>query len=873
MFRDQIEDLRRLVQPWLRHDPLACRPLIVVAAVMAVGCGASRLLALPGAARVQSMGWWLAAVIGLVAWARLRASAAPAAAALLLAIGCGAASWSVASFSVFAGDDLAWRLSRTPVPVALEARVIEPPRRVLAAPFGRRIGQTSKADQAERLASETIVAVTSIRHEWTWLPVSGRAVMIVDGEPPAIGAGDTVRIFGRAARPQPALNPGEFDPCERARMDRCLSMVRVASASAVTPFGGPRSASLAAAIDAVRCRGAAILRTCISPARFGLASALLIGGREALPRDESQEYLVTGTVHILSISGLHVGILAWAVCGLARLAGLRRWAMVATVVTITGAYMLLVRAETPVVRSTIVVWLATVAAFLGRRSHGLTALAAAAIVVLVWQPGELFRIGTQLSFLSTAVLVLVADLRPGHAAAEDPIARLIDRSRSPFERWLRRGLTHAGDIFFSGGIIWAATAPIVALTFHLVSPVALLLNPLIAPLIALAMASGFCCLLTAAAAEPLALACGGVCDGALQAVAAIVSWGSQLPGGHAWVRGPSAWWVAGWYAVGATLLVVVARERLRQPATWACAAAGWCVVGLVVSIGSAWFGSSPGDLRAVVVAMGHGCGVVVRSPAGRCLVYDAGRLGAPAAAARSMSSVLWQEGIARIDTLVLSHADADHFNAVPDLLQRFAVGELVVSRVFADRDTAAVGEVLLLARQAGVPIRTVQAGESFALDRYCRVRVLQAEPRRGIADGTGRRRWRSDNETSLAMTVEASGRRLLLTGDMEGDALASFVAADPDACDVLVAPHHGSVTSLPPDIALATAPEWVFVSGLGGSRWPEVRDAYAAAVGGVRATVMKTGGEGAIAVDLAAAGIGVSRFTAGAWQAVGRHGP
>jgi len=109
------------------------------------------------------------------------------------------------------------------------------------------------------------------------------------------------------------------------------------------------------------------------------------------------------------------------------------------------------------------------------------------------------------------------------------------------------------------------------------------------------------------------------------------------------------------------------------------------------------------------------------------------------------------------------------------------------------------------------------------------------------------------------------GRRLLLTGDLEGPALAAFNASGPGECDVLVAPHHGTRTSLPADIARVTKPGLVLVSGRGGRAWPEVREDYAKATVGGAAAVLKTGGEGALAVTLTAAGIGVERFSAGCW--------
>lgn len=870
--RAVLEEVRWRLQPWLRCEPLPCRPLIVVAAAMALGCVAARGLAAPGRSMIIAAAWWAAAVVALGAWRFFRGCGHewPAAVVLLCGIAAGMASWATVLWSVFPGDDLAWRLSGSLQPLAIEATVIEPPRPLIVPPFGSRQAAVRSGDQAQhdRIASECTVDVHRIRHGAAWQRVSGRAVVVVDGELPAIAAGDRVRIIGRGMRPEPALNPGEFDPRDRARALRCLSRVRVESAAAITQLSSAQILSPFTFIRWVRARGTEVLRRSIAADRVGLAAALLLGGREALPREESAEYLATGTVHILSISGLHVGILAWAVCGLLRLAGLRRVAMLTAVIGLTGAYMLLVGAETPVVRSTLVVWLAAGATFVGRRSHGLNALAIAAIVILLWQPAELFRVGTILSFLSTAVLVIVAGLGDRRRNGDDPIERLIDRSRSPVERHLRRLARAAGDLLVGGAVIWAVTAPIVAATFHVVSPIALLLNPLIAPLVALAMAAGFACLLVAVVSDSLALACGWVCDLALSWMGGMVSWGSSLPGGHWWTTGPAMWWVCGWYAVLAFVLLFVGRDRHREPAPWACAAGGWMAVGLVAALVAAALPHGQ-SLRAVAVALGHGCGIVVRSPTGKCLVYDAGRLGGAVTAGRSMSAVLWQEGLARIDTLVISHADADHFNGVPALLERFAIGELVVSRAFAERDTAAVGELLLLAKQAGVPVRVVAAGDSFALDPQCRVRVVHAEPqRRELPDTSGRRAWRSDNETSLVMSVEAAGRRLLLTGDVEGESLAALVAADPDACDVLVAPHHGSVTSLPPDIACATRPEWVLVSGVGGPRWADVMTAYATARGDRPSTVLKTGGEGAIAVELAAVRVAVSRFRDGRWQAL-----
>ena len=892
MIREVACEMARACAEWfggiVRREPLPERPLMVVAAAVATGSG------LPALVDLSPLVMWLAAVVSLLAWgvlARLGQHRL-AALALLVAIGGGAAGWSAIRSNLFPRDDLAWSLTSSPQPVAVEGIVEESPRR-LSAPVIDPLRSGAAQVSMQRPSNECVVAVRAVRRGAAWRPASGRMTLIVDGEPPDVVAGCRVRVLGRGMRPPPPLNPEEFDFRERARSLRCLSIVRAHSAECVRVLSRPMAWSPVAWIDRLRDSGVEVLRRYLSPERAPLAAALLIGSRESLPREESLEFLVTGTIHILSISGLHVGFLSLALFQVLRMLALPRgWSLVA-VACCTGLYMALVRAETPVVRATLLIWLTCLGAALGRRSLAANSLALAAILVLLWHPPELFRIGSQLSFLSTAVLIGASAALP-RTNTDDPIERLIERSRSPWERRLRRIGRQTFEMVVTGAAVWAVTAPVVASRFHLVSPVGLVLNPLIAPLVAVAMAWGFLCLVTATVSATLAAGCGWACDGTLRCIGAVVNWAAGLPGGYWWVAGPPAWWVAGWYLLLVATLLVVSRERLTRISTWVAVATAWLVVGWAAVAAPrlgypqhAGMGAPPlTGMRVVVAAMGHGCGIVVRSPMGRCLVYDAGRLGAPSAARRAMTAVLWHEGVNRIDTLVISHADTDHFNAVPELLDRFAVGEIVVPPPFLESDSWAVGEVLRLARAAGIPVRAAGAGDSFALDPLCRVRVLHPTAsnsgpsvhdvalKDAVDDAVA-----TDNETSLVLAVESAGRRLLLTGDLEGNALARFIASDPDSCDVLVAPHHGSRTSLPPEIARATAADWVIVSGAGASGWPEVCEAYSMARGnGGRIAVVKTGADegstgGAIAITLTASRVSVDQFVGGRWRSVPHEPP
>src|SRR5205823_10023160 len=139
-------------------------------------------------------------------------------------------------------------------------------------------------------------------------------------------------------------------------------------------------------------------------------------------------YLVTGTIHILTISGLHVGILAAGFFLLLRTGFVPRKVTLAATIALTIAYALLTDLQPPVVRATILVVVACLALWTGRASIGFNALAAAAIAVLVLNPAALFLAGPQLSFLAVATMIAFQPLLVPQPII-DPLDRLIAASR------------------------------------------------------------------------------------------------------------------------------------------------------------------------------------------------------------------------------------------------------------------------------------------------------------------------------------------------------------------------------------------------------------------------------------------------------------
>jgi competence protein ComEC len=335
----------------------------------------------------------------------------------------------------------------------------------------------------------------------------------------------------------------------------------------------------------------------------------------------------------------------------------------------------------------------------------------------------------------------------------------------------------------------------------------------------------------------LALVAGPICSASLAGLVHVVNWAEALPGGHFWAPGPPLWWVIGFYL---GMIAVMLWGRALVPPRWQVAlACVWILAGLTPLLARSM--TRGDELRCSFVAVGHGTCVVLETPDGQTLLYDAGALGSPEFATQTVAGFLWDRGILRLDAIILSHADVDHFNAVPGLLERFGVGAVYVSPMMFDwfgaTGPSEAPDVLRHAiDQAGVPIHEIWSGDRLRVggdgDDGVMLEVIHP-PREGVI---GR-----DNANSITLAVEYIGRRLLLPGDLETPGLEDVMAELPYDCDVLMAPHHGSRRSDPPGFAAWSSPEWVVISG-GSDADPGVRRTYRSA----GAEVLNTGEVGAV---------------------------
>jgi competence protein ComEC len=802
------------------------QPLVAVVAALAAGILLDRY------AVVNPRFAWGAAVALWVEWVLfLRAGRDRSAAAVLLcSVVLVGAAWHHVRWRLFSEDEIGRYARMDPRPVCVELVARASPR-VVAAPPPNPLRLLPTKERTRILAD-----AVAIRDQADWRTCSGRVTVMVNGRFDSLRAGDRFLMFGRLAAPRPLQNPGEFDFAEHARGDRVLAWLTAEFPGAIVPADSNDSGfGFARFIDDVRARGDSVLWRYLEPSQAALAEAVLLGAREHLDDSRFDPYLETGAVHILSVSGLHVGILAGFLFLFLRLGMLPRRLALILVAMIIVAYAMLTYAEPPIVRAAILVVLICVGRLAGRDVLSFNSLATAAIVVLIINPADLFRTGAQLSFLAIATFGAFG-LQSIFSSPVDPLDRLIAQSRPWGIRQLYRMRRWVIGLIITSAMVWLVTLPLAMARFHLFNPIAIPLNVVMwVPTVA-AMCSGFL-LLVFGWFGPLASLFAWVCNTSLWALDGAVHLARDIGHGFWWVAGPDDWWLVGFYLLLAGFVVLnwpAWRWRLTLLVAWAG-----------VAFAVAGYRALPRDtLTCTFLSVGHGCAVVVELPDGRTILYDAGHFGSPESGADSIARYLWSRGITRLDAIVISHNDADHFNAVPDLLVRVPARVVYVSPTMYHRPSRATGALREFFVRNRVTVREIAADQRFAADgpgKQVTIDVLHPPPE-GVR-GT-------DNANSIVLETTYRGRRILLTGDLEDGGLARVIELPPRDIDVLLAPHHGSAKSSPEEMAPWSRPEIVVVSGgFRGNLYP-VQTTYArfgakvlhtASVGAVQVTIDQVG--------------------------------
>lgn len=637
-----------------------------------------------------------------------------------------------------------------------------------------------------------------------------------------------VNAIGKLSRPRRAGNLGELDSRERYALRRITHTLTVKGPGQISVVEDPHALDPRAIAPWVHAKFHALIGSRMPRDRAAILGATLLGERGNLTADQRAKFVRSGTVHLLVVSGLHVGLLAGAVVLILRAFGTdprKAWAAAAVV---TLAYLFVTGIQPSVLRATAMVVIYALGKVLLRRPDPLNVLGASALVSLAVNPLDVAELGFQLSYLAVlGILVVAPALR-----VRRPLTDSERLTRMPRER----ALDWAGASLRISLAVGLVTWPLLAYTVHVVSPIMLVTNLLVGPLLTAML--GVALLIPLAVIPFLGRVIAWVLSmlaGLLDMIATLFS---EIPYGHMFLPSPPLWWLVGYYS---TLALVVLAPRMGLPRVLGAASwLAWLVVLPTLTLASA---EEPGPVRVTALDVGQGQCVVIEVAAGPCAVLDCGSTSIGGAGERVLAPYLWERGRREIDVLVISHADADHVNGLPQLFERFPVGRVYVSEVFADDET---GAALLEWLRARSDVHVLKRGDTLELADKLSIRCLwpDAEFARGLMKEAERR-----NDAGLVLELQAGERRVLMPSDVETAGLAGVLPHIEDA-DVLFAPHQGSRVDGLESLLARLRPEHIVLSARDSFPAPESLLAYESS----GADVWTTWDKGAVTFEISAAG-------------------
>ena len=582
-----------------------------------------------------------------------------------------------------------------------------------------------------------------------------------------LGAGSHVRVIGRVSR-------FENDAYGHSRVLRGelrkVKVIRLVSVDEGTP--GP--------LLLLRNHLLAAIAPTTDKARSLIAGVVCGRSSELRAQPAGDWFSVTGTAHLIAVSGSHLAIVGFVIETVLQKTRLFRGLQRGLLVLALAAYAVTTGASPSAVRACCMVAASLVANGAGRRRHGLSALFVTMAIFVLLRPTVFFEMGFQLSCASVFAILCFCPYAT-YALAELGVPS---------------GVASILSVTLCSQL---ATLPITIPAFGTFSLIAPLANAVIGPVVSLLLAVSIV-LVPVSLVAPLRTWALVVPMIAARCALFFEQLFAAVPGASVSVP-PDSMWIYLVPCLLAVLLVWWPRPRARPMA------AGLLCLVFAAGVPYVYWDrfASP---SVTVLDVGQADSILIRQ-GGTVALVDCGL-------DERVVSALVRNNVHHIDAVFVTHWDEDHWGGLPDVLDQFSVGTIAVA---ANALEDAPAEVL---NRPGVTYRQVARGDAIDIGAF-RARVMWPF---NTVDGEG-------NEDSLVLLLSyvqgGQSLRMLLTGDAELDQEREFVQEVGDI-DVLKLGHHGSKVSVDLDLLETLKPELSIASAGVGNRYGHPSDACIDAV-------------------------------------------
>ena len=640
-------------------------------------------------------------------------------------------------------------------------------------------GMVIESHFSEKDLNKYIIEVSSAYQNHELIQVQGKILLTTRKINQHFRYGDQITISGTIEHVPTARNPGLFDYRKYLTSKDIYGSIYITKSDSIQRLSSNNGNWFVHKIIVPLKEFAEITFT--KNLNFKTASvlrALLLGEKQDIDRDIITEFQRVGVIHVLAISGLHVGFIILFVFTIFTLLRFPYNLKLMGLIIVLTIYVILINFKPPVMRASLMAVLILTARLRERKVFIYNIIFGAAFVILLFEPRELFNPGFQFSFM--AVLSIIY----GYQKFDSLI---------PLKKYLYKKYPSVTMVNLIIKWIWIpllvsasavlGTLPLTIYYYGLLPVFALFANIIVIPLVGIIVLLGIFLLLTEPVSNILAAGLGEIINLIYEVLLNIVNWFSTLP--FAALELPNISLILVATIILIFLLVLNLRNKIVKKII-----APFSLILILIFITN--FKNVNEKLEITFLDVGQGDAAFINFPNGKTMLIDAGE-NSPNwdQGAMTVLPFLKGKGIVHLNYFVGSHPHNDHIGGAITILSRIPVDTCIFSSYAYDSKT--FNKILKLCTEKNIPIKYVTRGDRILADPACRIYVLHPDEEFATSENQD---GAECNNSSVVLKIQYGDNGILFTGDLERQGekpLLNF--GDFLESEILKVGHHGSKTS------------------------------------------------------------------------------